>query len=131
MKELVCVLGLVSGLVYADQPPHRCPNVAILQEVGLSDNLVRDNDGKWYAGRTSQDYGTRQHWTFVIGGISAPTKQKALLEANEALATLRYHSGPSKAPADKWLCLYDNDDDLPSGAVTPPVSRLGFINFFR
>lgn len=124
---LVTFLLLFVSTVYAERPPRRCPTVEQIQKVGLSSNLVQDAEGKWYAGRSSQAYGTCQKWTFVIGGISAPNKQKALLEASEALATLRYLSGPSRAPAQKWLCVYDNDEQIMSGAVTPPINRLEAI----
>ena len=102
--------------------PSNCPSVAQIQSVGLSVNLVRDNNGKWYAGRTAEHYGTLELWTFVIGQISAANSAGALDEAYEGLSTLVYKFGPVKGPANKWGCIYDNDQGYVSGAITPPVN---------
>jgi len=122
MKKWIFLIALLSSTSYALTPT--CPNASVIKAVGLSNNLARDQNGHWYAGRTAQHYGTPFKWTFVIGDIRAPTKQKALHEAYEALYTLSFKSGPMSAPSNKWLCLYDNDEGFPSGAVTPPISQL-------
>jgi|ERR1700733_5107755 len=122
MKWIAAILSLCMMNAYG--AAILCPAVSKIQDVGLSDNLVKDNDGKWYAGRISQNYGTANLWTFVIGGISAPNKEKAVTFANLALSSLSYSSGPSKAPGGKYLCVYNNDFDYLSGAVTPPLNRL-------
>lgn len=130
MTNWILILALVITPVYAAQPLV-CPNADIIKQVGLSNHLARDNNGDWYAGRTEQHYGTKEQWTFVIGGIKAPDKQKAILEANEALSSLSFKAGPTKAPSQKWLCLYDNDEGLPSGAVTPPINQLSSFSKFK
>jgi Domain of unknown function (DUF4949) len=122
MIWLFWAISLFALNSYANAQPMKCPNVADIQNVGLSERLVQDNDGKWYAGRTAQYYNTMDQWTFVIGNISAPNKEKAFTFANNALLTLSYKSGPMKGPSDKYICVYNNDFDYVSGAVTPPIN---------
>lgn len=124
MKKWIPIITILLASTSFADAPLKCPDVNIIKQVGLSHNLAQDNNGNWYAGRTSQHYGTPQKWTFVIGNIFAPDKQKAILEANEALATLSFKSGPMQAPSQKWLCLYDNDEGFPSGALTPPINEI-------
>jgi len=99
-----------------------CPSVINIENVGLSENVVQSADGKWYTGRMAQSYGTQQLWTFVIGGITAPDKQKAITFANLALSTLSYKSGPTIHPSGQYLCVYNNDFGYLSGAITPPIN---------
>src|SRR6185295_2453869 len=94
MKKLFLLLILLPISVYAIN----CPRVIRLQEVGLSNNLVQDNNKRWYAGRTSQHYETPELWTFVIGDIGARDAVEALAEAKEALDTLSFNRGPFKGP---------------------------------
>jgi hypothetical protein len=124
MKKMIlmCAMLFLSNGVFANEVPKTCPNVNEIIKAGLSEHLVQDNDGKWYAGRSCQSYDTKEHWTFVIGGITAPDKNTALLKAKQALLTLTFLSGPKKAPAEKWLCLYNNAQNYLSGAVTPPIN---------
>jgi hypothetical protein len=119
MKKLLFLLIFFPLITYAIN----CPRIVRLKEVGLSSNVVQDNNGRWYAGRTSQNYETPEQWTFVIGDIGARDKVEALQEAQEALETLSFHSGPFKGPADKWICLYDNSEGFPAAAVTPPITE--------
>ncbi len=123
MKKGLLILLLVTS-VNTFSSPTQCPLVSKIQNAGLSNNLVQDQNGLWYAGRTHEHYGTPYKWTFVIGEIKAPDRVKALLEGYEALSTLSYKSGPTKAPSGKWLCLYNNDEGFASGAITPPIDRL-------
>lgn len=117
MKKLLLASLLISSSVFAYNPVS-CPDVSQIKSVGLSSNLVKDANGRWYAGRTAQNYGTPQKWTFLMGGIHARTSAEALAFANIALLSLRYFSGPNTNPANKNLCIYKNDFNLPSGAVT-------------
>ncbi len=127
MKYCILLASLLSSVVLAN-PPTSCPTVDNIKEVGLSTNLARDAYGHWFAGRTSQFYGTAHKWTFVIGDISARTKEEALASAYQALVTLAHLSGPFKSTSNKWLCLYTNDFQLPAGAITPPINALQDIN---
>jgi hypothetical protein len=129
MKKMImiCMMLLWSNHIFADSKPSSCPQASEIIKVGLSSNLTRDNDGKWYAGRSAQYYGTFHKWTFVIGGITAANKNDALQKANHALKTLSYKSGPQSAPAEKWLCLYNNASNFLSGAVTPPINEYSTI----
>jgi hypothetical protein len=120
---LFWVLSLITLNAYAQ--PVVCPSVSAIQSVGLSNRLAQDNDGKWYAGRVSQYYGTSDQWTFVIGGISAPNKQKAIEFANLALSSLHLITpNPVKITGGKYACKYSNDFDYLSGAITPPINSL-------
>ncbi len=131
MKYTILLAVLLSPLfssIVSAQPPDVCPDVPVIQSVGLSKNLVQDAAGKWYAGRTAQLYDTPQKWTFVIGGISARNSAEALAMANAALNTLVYISGPNPTSADKYICLYRNRYNFPSGAITPPIDISPAIN---
>lgn len=121
MKKGLIVLLLAISSCYALPPkPAMCPSVIEIKNIGLSDNMARDSNGHWYAGRTAEHYNTPERWTFVIGNIFANSKVEALAEAYEALQSIVYVSGPIMAPSDKWLCLYSNAEGYPSGAITPP-----------
>ncbi len=133
MKKImmVCITLFLSNITFANnifvsEKPKSCPSASEIISVGLSPRLVRDNDGKWYAGRTSRSYGTTHKWTFVIGGITAANASDALIKANAALLTLTFKSGPSKQPAEKWLCLYNNASNYLAGAVTPPINEVAY-----
>ena len=134
MKKIFLTAGIAFFLsmnAWADNKPSACPSVAAIKKIGLSGNIIQDNDGKWYAGRTSQNYETKEKWTFVIGGITAANKVDAMKKAKDALATLCYRSGPKKAPANKWLCLYDNNKHYLSGAVTPPIDDFDGMKYYN
>lgn len=122
MRLGIILASLFITSAYAHPPkPAMCPDVAMIKAGGLSNNLARDSNGKWYAGRTAMYYGTPSLWTFVIGDIFANSKTEAIAEAYEALQSLTFVSGPDKAPSEKWLCLYSNSEGFPSGALTPPI----------
>lgn len=124
MKKAITFLSIILlSSAYALPPkPPACPNVIEIKNKGLSNNLAQDSNGNWYAGRTSEFYGTSQQWTFVIGNIFAKSKVDALAEAYEALQTIVYVSGPDLAPSQKWLCLYTNHEGYPTGALYPPIN---------
>lgn len=123
-KGLIVLLFAITSSYGLPQKPALCPDVAKIKQVGLSQNLARDSNGHWYAGRTAQFYGTQQQWTFVIGNIFANSKVEAIAEAYEALQSIVYVSGPDMAPSQKWLCLYSNAEGYPTGAITPPIDNL-------
>lgn len=125
MKIKGFILLLFSTFCFG-QPslPSSCPDVIDIQMVGLSNNVVIDNIGHYWAGRNNQFYNTPLMWTFAIGDIYAPTPAAALAEAKEALLSLKYLTGPVIIFHDEWLCLYSNDEGFQSGAVTPPYKTL-------
>jgi hypothetical protein len=126
MKKGLLVLLL---LMCADgnASPLTCPSTSQIQQVGLSKQLIQDNNGRWYAGRTIQNYGTPEQWTFIIGGIRARNESSAYFMAQHALKSLRSITRPVPVPADKWLCLYSNHAGYLSGAITPPVTGHSII----
>jgi hypothetical protein len=126
---LLILLGFFNNSEALPRPaqPERCPDVSVIQSRGLSQNLARDSNGKWYAGRTAEAYNTDQLWTFVIGDIFASSQVDALAEAYEALQSLVSMGDPVAAPSGKWLCLYKNAEGLPSGAIYPPINEPPFI----
>lgn len=123
-KTLILLSCILLTSAYASPPmPASCPDVMMIKAKGLSNNLAQDSNGNWYAGRNAEFYGTSQKWTFVIGNIFAKSKVEALAEAYEALQSIVYVSGPTKAPSEKWLCLYSNPEGFPTGAIYPPINN--------
>ena len=124
MRIIILLLSLLFVSNTYSEDLKKCPTVNMIKLIGLSHNLIQDSNGRWYAGRTSQYYGTKEKWTFVIGEINAKNKIDAYSKAIQALLSLTYQSGPMRAPSDKWLCLYHNNKGYPAGAITPPISTL-------
>jgi hypothetical protein len=102
--------------------PEVCPPVAAVQAVGVSRNVVQDDDGLWFTGRRNQMYTTKSHWTFLIGRIPAPNASQAYNKAAAALGTLTFVLGPFFGPFGKWVCNYNTGANFPAVAINPPLT---------
>ena len=111
-------------LVQAAIPPQpqRCPTAAAIQAVGVSRNMIQDNDGLWVTGRRNQKYGTTDDWTFLIGKFPATTANQAYTKAVTAMTTLNFQMGPLNGPLSKWICWYSTAEGYTATAINPPIT---------
>lgn len=121
-------LGLCLSLTQIAQAaptpePQVCPSVAAIQAIGVSRNVVQDNDGLWMAGRRDQKYNTNNDWTFILGKIPAPTASSAYNRAVVALQSLNFQLGPLNGPLGKWICWYSTSQGFTAVAINPPIAN--------
>ncbi len=105
--------------------PQVCPDVASIQNVGVSHRMVQETSFNWFTGRRDQKYNTDYNWTFLIGKIPAATVDQAYNLAVLGLSSLSFTLGPVIGPLEKWVCYYSNAEGFPAVAVSPPI---GFNN---
>lgn len=111
-------------------PPSVCPNVIALQAVGVSQNVVQDNQRLWYTGRRNQKYATPNNWTFIIGKIPAANTSEAYTKAVIGMNTLSFQLGPFMGPIGKWICLYNTAEAYTAVTVYPPIATFKNADHF-
>lgn len=128
-KNLLMTLSFTLFLLFNDiaqamvppPQPQICPSVAAIRSVGVSRTVVQaSNNGLWIAGRRNQQYGTADHWTFVLGNIVASNISDAYDKAVIGLTTLSFQLGPFLAQ-EHWLCLYNTVEGYMALAINPTV----------
>lgn len=124
LLTLLVILLPIGCLAKDEAIPRKCPDVKLIRQVGINNRLFKDSNGLWYGGRSSQYYNTNQHWTFIIGNISADDNDEAHRYANAALKTIRLDRGPMQGrDRNEYVCLYMNHLDYLALTVTPPLKQ--------
>ncbi|WP_131783118.1 DUF4949 domain-containing protein [Legionella gresilensis] len=129
LKIISAILSLsLSQLIFASptEKPNTCPSVSALQAVNVSD--VIKADGHWYGFVKSNNYGTNDKWSFVIGEFSATNKNDAKQQILRAVNSLNFVLGPSPFEIqgqESWVCAYKDGSGHSAATVTP------VLPFFR
>jgi hypothetical protein len=104
----VTLLCLTSTQAAPTNQPDKCPNPAVIANIGVEQETKKDRKGQWYAIKQHHSYDTNDTWDFIIGFIIATDKNDAYQKAAAALATLSFNRGPFYTPKRGWTCLYAN-----------------------
>lgn len=99
-------LGFCAVMALADVAlavPVICPDANLIKATGFA-----DAGEAWehiYNAYNQSTYNTNHEWMFVLGGIQAPTKERALEKANKMLPRLSGSPLPERDGAE-WTCNY-------------------------
>lgn len=127
--KLITALPLCLLALHVQAQPQVCPTVAEIKAGGVSHNVAQEATGQWFTGRRNQTYGTGDHWTFILGKITATTVDDAYNKAVTSLDSLVFQLGPVIGPIGKWVCYYNNIQGYTAVAVNPPVATVQAKSF--
>ena len=131
LKALTATLALIAAQsVYAQQAPTTCPDVSAFRSTGVS-SAYQMQPPLWVGVEKKNFYGTDNEWTFVVGEFDAQNATDALAQANAAISTLSYVSGPKQITLGVWMCDYEDQDQNISGtAISPALDDITHIGKF-
>jgi hypothetical protein len=122
MMKWLLGLGLLGLFANICAQPLICPPRSWIIATGISPYLSQNIvSGLWYGGFLSQNAGTMDKWTFVVGGIVATGSTQAYNMINATLPTIQLVSGPIHVNLNQWICVYSNAAGYGSVAYNPPL----------
>lgn len=132
-KLLVAATLLAVSVTASAMPakPKKCPSASALHDVGLSRDIVvqNDKDQTWIVGHLRDDYGTKNDWTFLVANIQADDEEDAYNKAKDSLNSLSFAQGPvAIQQISKWACAYNTDEGYLGISVTPAFDGANFGN---
>lgn len=95
MKKILSFTALsiiASTTIFASGKVTICPSVSSLQSVPF--NYAREVNGTWGAGVYRNTYNTEFSWLFLIDGIYAEDKERAIKTGMEVVKQMNFERGP-------------------------------------
>src|SRR5438445_3259736 len=120
--SLLILLFSQVGIAGLPPKPEQCPDVKILGESHI-DQMYTDPSGKWVGVTLNNNFGTKDKWAFIISAGEAATKEQALENIKNSLASLMFVSGPSPdLYFEFWVCEYRSHIGV-AHTYTMPVTK--------
>ena len=126
MKKTMTVLTAIA-LAFTCQAyatplkPAKCPSPAIIYKSPFTLINARLEGSLWTVlGNSDNQYGTADHWFFMVTRINAFTRQKAFELAVASLSSLGNPQGPTYSESNaRWACQYITAQGYYAYAMTP------------